>query len=138
MEHKESFEIQSKFENVNIIIGKIESIFDTHKFQSGKKSELVFAVIEAYNNCVEHGYRGDETQKVFVTIELVSNELIICIQDYGNGFVVSNIHEYDPENTNDLFGSRGRGLFMMNNLVDLFEYIPCKKGTLIKLVKKLF
>jgi anti-sigma regulatory factor (Ser/Thr protein kinase) len=75
------------------------------------------ALQEAVANAIRHGCRGDATKQLECSIAVErSGEIVIVIRDPGSGFDPASVaHPLDPAN---LLKPSGRGIFMINNLMD--------------------
>ena len=76
---------------------------------------------EAIANAVRHGCKGDATKKVqcFVTVDAVG-EVVIVVRDPGEGFDPSKVP--DPLGAENIFKPSGRGVFLINGLMDQVTY----------------
>lgn len=91
------------------------------------------ALSEACSNAVCHGSPGGAGNRVHVRYEINGHRLVIEIRDQGPGFRPRQIElprseEYRPN---------GRGLFIMQALMDEVEFDVTPKGTRVRLVKHL-
>jgi anti-sigma regulatory factor (Ser/Thr protein kinase) len=79
------------------------------------------ALQEAIANAVRHGCQGDATKKIqcCVTVD-VSGEVVIVVRDPGPGFDPAKVP--DPLGEENLFKPSGRGVFLINGLMDTVEY----------------
>ena len=76
---------------------------------------------EALANAIRHGCRNDPTQEVqcCVTVD-TSGEIVVVVRDPGTGFNPATLP--DPLAAENLFKSGGRGVFLINALMDRVEY----------------
>lgn len=79
------------------------------------------ALQEAIANAVRHGCQGDATKKIqcVVTVD-GTGEVLIVVRDPGPGFDPSKVP--DPLGPENLFKPSGRGVFLINGLMDEVEY----------------
>ena len=79
------------------------------------------ALQEAIANAVRHGCKSDATKQVqcCVTVD-GSGEVVIVVRDPGSGFDPSKVP--DPLVGENLFKPSGRGVFLINGLMDHVEY----------------
>jgi anti-sigma regulatory factor (Ser/Thr protein kinase) len=77
---------------------------------------------EAMTNAIRHGCRNDPSQQVqcCVTVD-ASGEVVIVVRDPGEGFDVAKVP--DPLASENLFKSSGRGVFLINALMDRVDYV---------------
>lgn len=76
---------------------------------------------EALANAIRHGCRNDRTKQVqcCVTID-ASGEVVVVIRDPGSGFDPAKVP--NPLAAENLFKSSGRGVFLINGLMDQVDY----------------
>lgn len=95
--------------------------------------EIELALTEALANVIEHGYEGDQTQKIEVGFEVETDRLRVSVRDWGR--------QADPEafESRDLDdpGEGGYGVFLMEQLMDDVSREPQPDGgTLLILTKQ--
>lgn len=88
---------------------------------------------EAMANAIRHGCRNDKTQQVqcCVTVD-ESGEVFIVVRDPGRGFDVGAVP--DPLASENLFKTSGRGVFLINALMDRVDYVD--KGREVQMRKR--
>jgi serine/threonine-protein kinase RsbW len=129
---------QCEFESKNLILklqksleGRIEaippfvdglmSIVQSVGCAAGREREVEVALIEALANAVQHGCNNDPTKMIEVCVGCdESRGLLIVIRDPGPGFDPSSIP--NPVVGQNLFSTHGRGIFLINQLVDEVHY----------------
>lgn len=76
---------------------------------------------EAIANAVRHGCKGDATKKVqcCVTVD-AGGEVVIVVRDPGEGFDPAKVP--DPLGAENIFKPSGRGVFLINGLMDQVTY----------------
>jgi serine/threonine-protein kinase RsbW len=132
---------QCEFESKNLILklqktleGRIEaippfvdglmSIVQSVGCAAGREREVEVALIEALANAVQHGCKNDPTKMIEVCVGCdESRGLLIVIRDPGPGFDPSSIP--NPVVGQNLFSTHGRGIFLINQLVDEVHYEKC-------------
>lgn len=84
----------------------------------------VIALTEAVNNAIVHGNGKDISKQVRITLSTSDTELIITVQDQGQGFDINALP--DPLHPDNLLRDGGRGVFLIRQLVDnaAFEQTP--------------
>ena len=103
----------------------IEKIINSLKL-SNFVFEIKLILTEALNNAFIHGNLKDKNKPIFLRYLYDGKSIKFEIQDSGLGFENVNLKkEIQEEN---LLEERGRGLFLIYNLVDKFEV---KKNILI-------
>jgi serine/threonine-protein kinase RsbW len=86
--------------------------------QEVMKVEL--AVQEALANAIRHGCRNDASKLVDCCVTLSAAEVEIVIRDPGPGFDVGAVA--NPLERANLFKPGGRGVFLINQLMDTVEF----------------
>lgn len=99
-------------------------------------ADVAISVSEFVNNAILHGNRQDESKKVTLELFQTPAEIIICVEDEGEGFDPNQVA--NPLEGENLLKEVGRGIFIAKTLVDAVEFERGKKGgTRVKLTKKL-
>src|SRR5579885_643993 len=95
-----------------------------------KEAEVEIALLEALANAVMHGAKNDPTKKVECCVACdEARGMLIVIRDPGEGFDPNKIPS--PVQGQNIFSTHGRGIFLINQLVDDVKYE--KGGTEIHL-----
>lgn len=92
-------------------------------------------VTEAVVNALEHS--GDKGPSVRVEFHLASDELVIFVRDYGEGFEPSEVEDPDIAQKLGSKNKRGWGLKLMRELSDDLKIESNKHGTKITITKHL-
>ncbi|HTI39670.1 MAG TPA: ATP-binding protein [Vicinamibacterales bacterium] len=80
------------------------------------------SVQEAIANAIRHGCRNDPTQHIQCCVIIdASGEVVIVVRDPGTGFDATAVP--NPLQSENLFKSSGRGVFLINTLMDRVEYL---------------
>ena len=96
-------------------------------------AEIELALTEAMANVIEHGYEGDETQKIEVGVDVAGNNLRITLRDWGRQ---ADPAAFDQRDLDDP-GEGGYGVFLMEQLMDDVSREPQPDGgTLLILTKQ--
>jgi serine/threonine-protein kinase RsbW len=116
----ESIKINSDIEKLKVV----ETLVDTLSKKLGVSDEvygkILISTVEAVNNAILHGNKGDRNKMVTVIISADGNDLEITVTDEGEGFEYGNLPDpTDPKNIENL---HGRGVFLMRRLADAIEY----------------
>ncbi len=112
--------IDSRFEHIDLIQVVLDDAMDRLGLDEDARHWVGIAVREAVANAIKHGNRQDPDKEVDVELALVGEQVVIRIEDRGEGFdpeLVDN--PVAPEN---LLKSSGRGIFYMKNFMDEIEY----------------
>lgn len=99
--------------------------------------------MEAVNNSIKHAYCEDPDRVVEVVVAVEPDALIVDIWDSGNSAKHSKIHadhlhvlDVDPRHVGDIAES-GRGLAIIQHIMDSFEYTPGPERNRFRLTKRL-
>lgn len=95
-------------------------------------NNLKLALVEGITNAMEHGNRWDAGKKVSVKSEVTKDLLRLTIKDQGPGFDVHLLP--DPTVSDHLLAERGRGVFLMQAIMDEVTYN--EQGNQLTLVKR--
>jgi putative Holliday junction resolvase len=97
---------------------------------------ISMAAVEAATNAVVHGNKCQRSKKMKATFEKSSCRVAISIMDEGEGFDPEAVP--DPTAEENLLKDSGRGIFIMNQIMDGVEFeISTQTGTKIILSKNL-
>jgi len=83
-------------------------------------SNLRLALVEAITNAMEHGNKWDENKRVRVFAEMTSGQLKVTVADQGGGFDHRELT--NPTDSERLLAERGRGVFLINSIMDQVLY----------------
>jgi len=116
----ESITINSDIEKLKVV----ETLVDTLSKKLGVSDEvygkILISTVEAVNNAIIHGNKGDSNKMVTVYFSADGNVLDITVTDEGEGFEYGSLPDpTDPKNIENL---HGRGVFLMRRLADAIEY----------------
>lgn len=85
------------------------------------RSAIELALTEALANAVVHGGRADPSKSVECCVACDEDRgLLIIVRDPGEGFDPAAIPS--PVNGEQLFSNHGRGVFLINQLMDEVEF----------------
>jgi serine/threonine-protein kinase RsbW len=102
---------------------------------TGLMQDICIAVTEAVNNAVEHGNKLEPDKFVTLRFDCSESDIRITIGDEGNGFDVGLVA--DPLSPENLTKPNGRGLLIVESLMDEVSIEPSADGTVIVMVKNL-
>jgi serine/threonine-protein kinase RsbW len=99
---------------------------------SGGEFEVEVALYEALANAVEHGCEHDPEKNVEVCVACDEKRgMLIIVRDPGTGFDPAAVPS--PVVGENIFSDHGRGIFLINNLMDEVRFE--RGGTEIWMVK---
>lgn len=126
------FIIPSKLDLVRGLVSKI--VEEMHRIGFNREytaMNIPIAVDEAVVNAIVHGHQCVPDRKVDVKVNIDKEKIKVKVKDTGNGFNVNNIS--NPTLVNNISKSCGRGIFLINCLMDEVKFN--KKGNEIVFVK---
>ena len=94
---------------------------------------LRVSLTEALSNAMLYGNARDPHKRVRVEVTVGEREISVCITDEGAGFDPRGVP--DPTTPDNLMKSKGRGLFLMRELMDEVRYN--ERGNQVTLVLRL-
>lgn len=96
--------------------------------------DICIAVTEAVNNAVEHGNNFQPQKFVTVSIDCTADALSITVLDEGSGFDLAAVE--DPLAPENISKPNGRGLLIVQSIMDEVEITPSTTGTKVVMIKK--
>ena len=95
--------------------------------------DILMALNEAVSNSHRHAQRPSGGGRITVTVGIEESTLLVLVMDDGPGF------EYRPQMAElpDPFASKGRGFFLMNELMDGVEVDSNGSGTRVNMSRSL-
>lgn len=105
----------------------LEQVNQKFELTVEKFINLQIACSEALINAIVHGNKEDENKSVYTGIEINEVKLIVRIKDEGEGFKIEELP--DPTSNENLLKESGRGIFIIQSLVDDFKCNSSESGT---------
>jgi serine/threonine-protein kinase RsbW len=96
------------------------------------RADLRLAFSEACANAVLHGSPRGRESRFHVCCELHERHLVVEVRDEGTGFEFRG-----PCPLPTGYVERGRGIFLMHQMVDAVEFDRQPQGMVVRLVKRL-
>jgi serine/threonine-protein kinase RsbW len=116
----ESITINSDIEKLKVVETLVDKLSKKLGVSDEVYGKILISTVEAVNNAILHGNKGDISKVVTVNISADGNVLDITVTDEGEGFEYGNLPDpTDPKNIENL---HGRGVFLMRRLADSIEY----------------
>jgi serine/threonine-protein kinase RsbW len=135
--------IASRFDAVPLLGQLVCSICLYAGMEPGEANEVEICAVEAVNNSIKHAYCEDPDQRVEVAVALESSQLTLDIRDSGRSVdekIMNGDHlqaiRFDPKYPNQISES-GRGLAIIQQVMDSFEYAAESKGNRFRMTKRL-
>ena len=132
----ETYSIESKYKNVNIIADKIKEFCNDNNINESLRNDLLICAVEALNNVITHSYKKDDNKNIKINISIVDSEFTVEIIDSGisrTNFEKPTL-DFDPEDIENL-PEGGMGLFIIDSLMDNTSY-NSENGKNIFIMKK--
>lgn len=92
---------------------------------------LNLVLTEALSNVIK--YAGCDSAILRVCIKIEADTLSIQVHDQGRGFDLEKLPCAEPE----ALSERGRGIFIMRQLMDSVDYHKTEEGNVLEMKKKL-
>jgi len=106
--------------NVEGVLARVVALLE----ENGRNEDVgnvQLALQEALMNAILHGNRSDPAKRVRVSVAIEEGgTVIIVVEDSGAGFDPNNIP--DPTLGDNIHRDRGRGVFLIRQLMDEVEY----------------
>jgi len=113
--------LAGRIEAIPPFIEGIMRVVESMGCAAGREREVEIALLEALSNAVIHGCKNDPHKKVECCVACdESRGLLIIVRDPGEGFDPASIPS--PIVGQNLFSAHGRGIFMINQLMDEVRY----------------
>src|SRR5713226_312972 len=113
--------IEARTEAIAPLVDDIMGVVETMQCAKGKEIEAQTALTEALANAVVHGAGNDPQKQVECCVACDAERgLLIIVRDPGAGFDPAQIPS--PVVGQNVFSTHGRGIFLINRLVDDVHY----------------
>jgi len=121
--------IKSKYENLRSVEKFVDEISSDLSLTDQVYGNILIATLEAANNAIIHGNKGQEDKNVDITLTRKQGRIVLRVQDQGSGFDYKNIP--DPTAPENIEKINGRGVFLMQKLSDQIEFF--ENGSIVEL-----
>jgi len=113
--------LEGRIDAIPPFVDEIMKIVQSMGCAAGKERVVELALMEALANAVKHGCKSDPDKKIECCVACdESRGLLLIVRDPGQGFDPSSIPS--PIMGQNLFSTHGRGVFLINQLVDEVHY----------------
>jgi len=118
-------EIPSEYRFLNLVDKITTELAEVTGFERKSIDEIAISIIEACTNAIEHGNKCCPEKVVKIVYNLSNDGIVIDVFDSGEGFDYEKYMSSIPD-PQDITHYRGRGLYIMNNMMDRlsFDVIP--------------
>jgi serine/threonine-protein kinase RsbW len=123
--------LKSSRDEITKVDDLINQIVEQFNLSDDLHGTMAISVTEMVNNGIIHGNKLDIDKIVTLDIDINEEKIIFKIQDQGSGFKVEDIP--DPLKEENLMKSSGRGVHIVNQMVQLVTFIKNEIGMLVTL-----
>lgn len=114
-------EIPADRSRVTEVVDAIMKMVNAMNCACGDESHIELALQEAVANAVVHGAHGDPKKSVECRVACDdARGMLIIVSDPGDGFDPTDIP--DPLLAENLYSNHGRGIYLINRLMDQVEF----------------
>jgi serine/threonine-protein kinase RsbW len=114
-------DIPADRERVTDVVDGIMAMVRTMDCACGQEANVELALQEALANAVVHGARGDREKMIQCRVACDdAHGMLVIVSDPGDGFDPAQVP--DPLLAENLFSSHGRGIYLINRLMDHVEF----------------
>jgi len=102
---------------ISPVVQKVMDVVSAMGCAAGREFEIEMVLNEALANAIEHGTENDPSKKVQCCVACDHERgMLIIVRDPGPGFDPASIPS--PTMGQNLFATGGRGIYLINQLVD--------------------
>src|SRR5258706_4185455 len=113
--------MEARVESIPPFVEGVMKLVQSMGCAAGKEREVEIALLEALANAVVHGAKSDPSKEIECCVACdESRGLLLVIRDPGEGFDPKSIPS--PIVGQNLFSTHGRGIFLINQLMDEVRY----------------
>jgi serine/threonine-protein kinase RsbW len=131
--HNNTITIPSNLEYLIVVDEFVEGILRGYGADESLVADIAISVSELVNNSISHGNAADTTKLVSVSVKCNNSEVAITITDEGQGFDPKCLES--PLSEENLLKDSGRGIFIVQQLMDDIDVEITDRGTKI-IIKK--
>ena len=112
--------IKSDVKELTKVEDFVINIFIEYKLDKKYFNKTYLCISEAVVNSIRHGNKNDFKKQVLIVADCIETEIIIQIEDEGEGFDIKNVK--NPTLKENVNKESGRGIFIIKNLSHGIEY----------------
>lgn len=125
--------ISSELSHIRVAADALRQFAQEKQLDENISGQLELVLVEALNNIIEHAYQGKAGQPIEVEFSLVSDEIIMTLQDEGTTAPGAVTNKTMPDEQSLPEG--GWGLYLIQTLADRLEF-SVKNGTNTMVIAK--
>jgi serine/threonine-protein kinase RsbW len=127
--------VPGRIEALSPAIDELMDVVGRMECARGKEFEIETALREALANAIRHGCRSDPGKSVEVCAACDPQRgMLIVVRDPGPGFDPAEIPS--PVLGHNVFRHHGRGIYLINQLMDEVSFERSGNGTEIRMLKR--
>ncbi|MDP6776522.1 MAG: ATP-binding protein [Candidatus Latescibacteria bacterium] len=130
-----TLEVPSCAESLSEVVLATGTVAAELRLDEAEGEELAIAVTEAVNNAIHHGNGGVRRKPVLIRFEVEGQHLSVRVCDRGAGFDPASVP--DPLLEENMLNPSGRGLLVMQSMMDKVWFQFSEDGTEVMLLKRL-
>lgn len=111
--------LETLLDSVDLAEDLTMRIADAAGFDEEDRHKIGMAVREGVINAYHYGNRQERSKKIFLTVDLEPDKMVVRVLDQGAGFEATEVPDCLSEE--NLLRTSGRGLFLMRAFMDEFE-----------------
>ena len=128
--HKQELIISSDLDNLKKVEKFCLKICHEVGFSDERCDNMAIALTELAINAIMHGNKEDKRKKVTIHSVLKDDKIEVSITDEGGGFDPEKLP--NPTNPQNIWKEHGRGIFLVQHLID--EVVFQKTGEGMKII----
>ena len=106
---------------IPLVTDGVTRILTQNQWPEDQVTAIELALQEAVANAIRHGCRGDASKQLQCTIRIdAAGEIVITVRDPGPGFDPATVA--DPLAPENMLKPSGRGIFLINGLMDDVQF----------------
>jgi len=133
LEERIALKVPSEFKYLERILNYISQRMVSLGIVDAEDTDVILALDEAIVNAIKHGNKCDPDKCVHIIAEIRCDGVRFTITDEGSGFARDEVP--DPTDPCRLLEPTGRGLLLINHIMDEVCYNDC--GNEVKMFKRL-
>lgn len=119
---KFSITIPADINRINPVVEGVLEVARQMQCGQGRELEIDVAVREALANAIIHGCKSDATKSIQCSVACdQGGEILLVIRDPGGNLNKASVA--DPTKGENVYSSHGRGLYLIDELMDDVEYV---------------
>ena len=106
---------------ISPVVNWVMHLVSEMEYAAGKEFQIEMALREALANAVLHGCNADPSKRIECSVTSDEDRgILIVVRDPGKGFDAAKVP--CPTNEQNIFSDHGRGIFLINALMDEVQY----------------